>query len=362
MFQGLSVGRLFGVEIKLNISLIIIALLVTAITAGSVLPSAAPDYAIIVYIVAGMLTAVLFISSVLWHELAHAIVAQRYRIPVVQIVLYVFGGVAQIARDPERPGQEFWIAIAGPLSSLLLAAIFGTIGALVSGIGAAAASYLATVNLSLAVFNLLPGFPLDGGRVLRAILWKIWGSYKRASRGASRVGQGVAILFAIGAIGLILAGGGLFSGIWLLLIAAFLYSMATATLRMAGGASLPMGTPIRSVMRFNVPTIAPDTPLAILAWRYMDHAPDQAFPVMEGDYLVGIVSAAEVASIPRLEWGTVRAAKVMLRRDKVCFVAPDDDLAAAMTRLDALRQDHAPVFQDGRFLGMLNRRDIVYRT
>lgn len=361
MFQGITVGRIWGIEIKLNSSLLIIALLVTAIAGTSILPHTAPGFTAPVYLMAGGLIAILFIASVLWHELAHSLIAIRYKIPVVQIVLYVFGGVAQIARDPDRPIQEFWIALAGPISSLILAIGFGVIARL-GGLAGASASYLSTVNASLVIFNLLPGFPLDGGRVLRSILWAIQHSYKRATRQASRVGQGVAILLALSGIGLILAGYGLFNGVWLLLIALFLYSTASALYRGSKSGPLPLETSVRRVMRFNVPVIAPNLPLAMLAWKYMDQAHDQAFPVLEGDYLVGMITAAEVDPIPRLEWGKVRAVDAMRKRADLRIVAPDDELSAALAAMDALRLDHAPVIEAGRLVGMLNRRDIVYRT
>ncbi len=162
MFQGVTVGRIWGIEIKLNVSLIVIALLVTAIAAGSVLPIGAPGIQPIFYWAAGALIAVLFISSVLWHELAHSLIAIRYGIPVVQIVLYMFGGVAQIAREPERPGQEFWIALAGTISSMILAVAFGLIAHL-GGLAGASASYLSAVESFAGVVQFAARLPAGWG-------------------------------------------------------------------------------------------------------------------------------------------------------------------------------------------------------
>ena len=358
--QGWSVGRIGDIEIKINVSLAFIALFVTYSLAARLLPIVVPGAQPVLYWIVGLFSSVAFIGSVLWHELAHSVVAIRYGIPVVQIVLYLFGGVAQIARDPERPGQEFWIAIAGPISSIVLAIFFGGLSRL-GGLGGAACAWLALVNLTLALFNLLPGFPLDGGRVLRAILWRIGGSYRQATRQASRVGQGLAALFAIGGVVLIVRGE-VFNGIWFVLIAAFVFTAASASYRATRGASLPMQTPVRRVMRFNVPLVEPGWPLAILAWRYLDHARDQAFPVMVGSDLVGMVTAAEVDKIPRLEWGKVRVEQTMLPREKLCLINADDDLQSALDALEAKGMNHAPVFDAGQLVGMLNRRDIVYRT
>ncbi|MEP7284693.1 MAG: site-2 protease family protein [Chloroflexota bacterium] len=357
---GWSIGRINGIEIKLNPSLILVALLVTFSLAARILPRTVPGMPSGVYWFTGLLVSIIFIGSILWHELAHALVAMHYHIPVVQIVLHLFGGVAQIARDPERPGQEFWIAIAGPISSMSLAIGFGMLSIL-GNVAGAACGWLAIVNLTLALFNLLPGFPLDGGRVLRAILWQIGGSYRQATRQASRVGQVMAVLFLL--IGFIEAfNRDTFNSLWFVLIAAFLYGTASMSYRMAKGASLPMTTPVRRVMRFNVPVIEPAMPLAILAWKYLDQARDQAFPVMDGDSLVGMITAIEVDRIPRLDWGKFKVEQTMLPREKLCVIAPEDNIQAALTALEAAGINHAPVFEADRFVGMLNRRDIVYRT
>jgi Zn-dependent protease/predicted transcriptional regulator len=358
--QGWTIGRVGSIEIKLNISLAFIALLVAYVLAVGYLPSRVPHASSALYWITGLLVSAVFIGSILWHELAHSLVALRYGIPVVQIVLYLFGGVAQIARDPERPSQEFWIAIAGPASSMALAILFGMLSRL-NGLPGAACGWLAFVNFTLALFNLLPGFPLDGGRVLRAILWRIGGSYRQATRQASRVGQVMAGLFVLFALRLIITGDA-FNGIWFILIAAFLFGAASASYRMASGASLPMDTPVRRVMRFNVPVIEPTLPLAMLAWKYLDHARDQAFPVMNDGNLVGMITAMEVDKIPRLDWGKYRVEQLMLPRDKLCIVGPNDDLKAALSALEAVGMNHAPVFDADHLVGMLNRRDIVYRT
>jgi CBS domain-containing protein len=221
--------------------------------------------------------------------------------------------------------------------------------------------WLAVVNFMLAAFNMLPGFPLDGGRILRAAMWRYHGSYRKATRQASRTGQFMAILFALtGAVQIL--GGEFFNGLWLLMIAAFLYTAAASSYRMAKGGSLPMNTPVRRIMRFNVPIIEPATPLAFLAWKYFDHAKDQAFPVMRNGQLVGMVTATELNKISRIEWGKYRVEQVMLPRERLCVINPDDPLQTAFDALEAAGMDHAPVLDMSGLVGMLNRRDIVYRT
>jgi Zn-dependent protease/predicted transcriptional regulator len=366
--SGWRIGRIGEIEIKINPSLLIVAALVTVSVARVMMAYRMTAVNPVFYWIAGIVASVLFVASILWHELAHSIVAIRYHIPVVQIVLHLFGGVAQIARDPERPSQEFWIAIAGPISSLVLSLSFGLIsvmafnmtkpfGAIVGGMF----SWLAVVNFMLAAFNLLPGFPLDGGRILRAGMWRYHGSYRKATRQASRIGQAMAILFALSG-GIQIIRGELFNGLWLLMIAVFLYSAASTTFRMAKGGSLPMDTPVRRIMRFNVPIIEPTTPLAFLAWKYLDHARDQAFPVMQNGQLLGMVTVAEINKISRLDWGKYRVEQVMLPRERLCVINPDDHLQTAFEALEAAGMDHAPVLDVSGLVGMLNRRDIVYRT
>src|SRR5260221_3213409 len=267
--NGLTLGWVGDIEIKINVSLFFIALLVTLSLALGILPRSAPGANSAFYWVAGLLTAFIFIGSILWHELAHSLVAIHYHIPVIQIILYLFGGVAQIARNPERPAQEFWIAIAGPVSSLLLAALFWMLSAL-HGLPGAACAWLAVVNLTLALFNLLPGFPLDGGGVLRSILWQFGASLRQAIRKASRVGQGMAVLFVLFGLWQSLQGN-LFNGIWFILIGAFLYSAATVSYRSASGESLAMDAPVRRVMRSNMPTGEASMAVALPASRHLDH-------------------------------------------------------------------------------------------
>ena len=363
MGRTITIGYFDGIAIRLDGSVLLLALFVTVSAAVGWLPSVAPGQSPLLYGAVGLLIAFLFIGSILWHEMAHVIIARQYRLPVVQVVLYLFGGMAQIGRDPERPEHEFLIAIAGPVSSAILAAFFDLIGRSSSLVGAAA-FYLGSINLTLAVFNLLPGFPLDGGRILRAVLWQIEGSYTRASRQAARAGQIVAM--GLGLYGVLSLFGGILGGInglWLLLVALFLYRAAAQTFRMVRPAPLPSDSSVRRVMRQNAPVVAPELPLAIFAWRFFDHAPDQAFPVVDdARQLVGMVSALEMASVPRLEWGTYKVQDIMRPQAELPLIGPDDDIRQAATALDTARIDHAPVLADGQVIGMLNRRDITYRT
>jgi Zn-dependent protease len=357
--RGWRAGEIGGVEVRVDPSLLLIAALVTFTVGAGILPREVPRLNAALYWLFGAAAACIFILSILWHEMAHALMALRYRVPVKRIVLHLFGGVAFIARDPERPAHEFWIAVVGPLSSLALAFLFGALGNLPDLTGAVC-RWLALINLTLALFNLLPGFPLDGGRVLRAMLWHFNGSYRKATRQASRVGQAMAALFVVFALLLFLSGF-LFNALWFVLIASFLYGNASLSYRMSQG-GLPNEAPLFRVLRHNVPLIDARLPLALLVWRYLDHAPDQAFPVFRDGALIGMITAAQVERVPRLDWGRVRAGDVMLPLSAFPILFVTEPLERAKAQLDAYNVDHAPVFDGAQFVGMVNRRDIVYRT
>jgi Zn-dependent protease len=202
MNSSLTLGRIFGIPIRLHISWVLIALLVTFSLAGGIFPQQYPGWDTATYWVVGAITAVLFFGSVLVHELGHSVVALREGIPVRNITLFIFGGVAQIGREPATAGAEFRVAIAGPLTSLALAAGFGALSPVLRVLDTplvAMASYLAQINLLLAAFNMIPGFPLDGGRVLRSLIWRWKGSVLTATRWASTVGRGVPLCLSASA-------------------------------------------------------------------------------------------------------------------------------------------------------------------
>lgn len=357
--SGLTIGRLAGVEIRLNGSLLLLALLVT-LAVSAWLPAAVPGVSGVGYLVAGLFAALIFMGSVLWHEMAHVVTALRYQLPVRQVTLHMYGGIAELTRDPERPAHEFWIAIAGPLSSLALAVFFG-INRSLPGLVGAICGWLAGVNLTLAVFNLLPGFPLDGGRVLRAVLWARSGSYKVATQQASRVGQVVAALFALFALWMLL-GGLLFNALWFFGIAFLVYQMATAMFRMASGTSMPMTMPVRRVMRFPPNTIDPRKPIAFLAWKYFDRDHDQPVIVLDEGQVVGLVTFFDIDRFPRLEWGRIHVNEVMQPRDRIAVLDVDDTIGLALDRFDKTGTSYAPVLDGTVLVGVVFRRDIVYRT
>lgn len=228
MGKTFTIGRLFGIQFRLHFTWFIIFFLVTGILIY-------PDYSHLSHWLIGIVTSLLFFASVVVHEFAHGLVGRANGIPISSITLFIFGGIAQMTREPTRPAAEFKMALAGPLSSLILGVVFGVTWLLVRENGgpfSAVVSWLAIMNLILAVFNLIPGFPLDGGRVFRSVLWHFTGDFNRASRIATRVGQGFGYLFILGGILLIVLQPMRFTwfdGLWIAAIGWFLERAASSS-------------------------------------------------------------------------------------------------------------------------------------
>src|SRR4249919_1582176 len=262
MRASISLGRIAGIKVGINASVfLIIAILVGGLATGQ-LPAAFPGHSVVAYVIAAIVAAVLFLASLLAHELAHSVVARRNGVGVDSIVLWLLGGVAQLRGEPKTPGADFRIAVVGPLTSLGLGAVFGAIGAIAAALDAGGLvvgglTYLAATNILLAVFNLIPAAPLDGGRVLRAALWRRSGNREAAAITAARAGRFVG--FAMVGLGLLQALlTGSFSGIWLVLIGWFLVSAATAEEQQARMGSRLSGVRVADVMTEN-PVVADGT-------------------------------------------------------------------------------------------------------
>jgi len=230
MGRAFNLGKLFGIQFRLHFTWFIIFALVTVFLVS-------PDYSQWLKWIIGIITSLLFFASVVAHELAHSLVGRANGIPIESITLFIFGGVAQMTREAPRPGAELKMAAAGPICSLIIGGLFGLLWFITQGIGGPIAditSWLALINVMLAVFNLIPGFPLDGGRVFRALLWRLTGNYGRSSRIAARIGQGIGYLFILGGIVIIFLhpfGWSWFDGVWIALIGWFLESAASVSYR-----------------------------------------------------------------------------------------------------------------------------------
>jgi Zn-dependent protease/CBS domain-containing protein len=366
VLQGsVRIARLFGIDIRVHISWILIAALFFYLNFEAF--SVALPLIPLERTVLALVTTALFFASVLLHELSHSIVARRFRLPVHSITLFLFGGVSNLRREPDSARAEFLMAAVGPFTSFVLAGVFwlARIVAIdeLRGIPREALPYmfeqLSFINLALGVFNLLPGFPLDGGRVLRSALWGLRSDRRWATRVATRGGQAVAGLLALWGVFQLSQPGGQFAGTWTMLIAFFLFNAASASYRQEQFDDSLRRVSVASLMTRELATVPSDLPVQGLVNMYVLPMRGRAFPVEQSGAFVGVVSVADVRRIPRAEWPLHRVAEIMTPLQRVESLRPDDDAQRGLERL--LRGDLAqlPVVQDGQIVGLFER-DVVF--
>jgi Zn-dependent protease/CBS domain-containing protein len=374
------IGTVFGIKLLVDPSWIFIFLLVT-FQLVTQLWQLHPGWSSALSLLLAIGTALLFFGSVLVHELAHAVVALRQGIPVLNITLFLFGGVANIQREPPSPRAEFLITIVGPIASFLLGVLFLALSYIIGGIGSLGATvevvlarlgplgtmfvWLGSVNILLAVFNLLPGFPLDGGRVLRSALWAATGNLRKATLWAGRVGQALAWLFIVGGVATVfgariaLIASRPLSGLWLIFIGWFLNNAATQSYRQLLARDLLVGVPVSRVMRADVPAVVPHHSVNQLVHEHIMGTDQHAFPVLRDDQLVGLVCLHDVRRVPRSEWDTTSVQAIMTPADQLIVTSPEEDLADAIERLVRREVGQLPVLHAGHFVGLLRQRDVA---
>jgi len=359
---GIALFRVGGILVRLDYSWFFIFLLLLWSLAAGYLPAAHPNQPPGFYWLAGLVAALLFFGSILLHELAHAFAARRYGIETPEITLFLFGGVSQMRAEPARPAAELVIAIAGPLTSVLLALLFWAIG---TGLPddsapmlAVVCRYLTWVNAALAVFNLLPGYPLDGGRVLRALLWYRTGSLRRATRTAANVGKGLAgAIMVLGGVQIFM--GNLIGGLWLLFIGMFLRGMAARGYENVVMRQALDDAVVEQVMRREPVSVSPSLSLRQLADDYFLVYGFRSFPVVEDDTVLGLIAIEDMRHVPRTEWSAVRVADRMRRVGPDTTVAPDTPLTDALRKLSASGPGRLLVMRDGRLVGLLSKEGLA---
>ncbi|MFW6151241.1 MAG: site-2 protease family protein [Chloroflexota bacterium] len=360
MRSSLRLGRIAGIEVGIHYTWIFIFILVTWSLAQGFFPQYYPGWDRVSYWATGVVAALLLFVSVLLHELAHSLVAQARGMRVQSITLFIFGGVSNIEEEAERPRVEFTMAIVGPLTSLVLAGLFW---ALVQTVAdrqsplAAMLSYLALINAILGVFNLVPAFPLDGGRVLRSILWERTGSLSRATNIAATVGRlfGWALI-AFGVFQLL--SGNFLGGLWIAFIGWFLSSAADASRQEMAMRGYLSGVKVKDVMDPNPETIEPETPVARMVENVFRRQHRRAVPVSEDDKLLGIVTVTDVKDLSRDQWGETAVREVMTR-EPLYSVAPEEELSSAMKLISQHDINQLLVLEGGRLVGFLSRADIL---
>jgi Zn-dependent protease len=361
MRGSLNLGKILGIPIRLHVSWFLIAILITWTLAAGYFPQEYPGWPAATYWLVGAITAVFFFASVLIHELGHSVLALREKVPVKSITLFIFGGVAQIGREPPTAGAEFRIAIAGPLSSLGLAALFGGLGAVLADNATLAAplAYLGRINLLLALFNMIPGFPLDGGRVLRAALWAFGGSLQNATKWASRAGRVVAFGFILIGVGQVLLGG-LLNGLWLAFIGWFLNNAAESSYQQVRLRDMLSGVKARSVMTQECSTVPSRLGVDRLVEDYVLAGGQRCFFVADNGSTEGLITLHNLRSVPREQRLGLTANQVMTPIDGVLRVHPEDDVWNVLQQMDENDVNQVPVMDNGSFVGMITRERLLH--
>jgi len=352
-----KIGTLMGIPIRIHYSWLIIFGLLTWMLSSRYFPQVTPDLPFVSYWVSGILAALLLFASVAFHELAHSWVAQKYRLTIESITLYIFGGVAQLKGEPPHPRAEFWIAVAGPLSSFFLSAVFFIIMINTSGESKALFSYLARLNLILGIFNLIPGFPMDGGRVLRSIIWGKKKDYFYATQKASLIGRGIALFFIFYGLFSIFTGGP--GGIWLMLIGWFLYSAAQTSYQQATLQEILSGVKVKDIMVREMQSLDPLSSLSEAVDRYFLRFGYGGFPVMDRGKFLGILTLKEVKNVPREEWGRVRVSEVFIPHDKRWEVSPEADVITALELMIKEDKGRIIVADKDQIVGLITRNGIA---
>lgn len=363
MRSSWRLGKILGVEVNIDPSWLVIFALITFTLGGSYFPQQYPDWPSGLHWLIGVVTSFLFFASVLAHELTHSLVAIRQGEKVRNITLFIFGGVAQITEEPDRPIKEFAMAIAGPISSLLIAVFFGLFWLLFRTISqplAALGRYLAMINAILAVFNMIPGFPLDGGRVLRAIVWGITGNLKKATRVASLTGQGVAFLLILVGLRQVFAGG-FINGLWLIFIGWFLHSAAVRGYHQVVVREMLRGLRAEDLMTRDFETVPGGLSLQDLVDEYILGRHRHTFVVAEGGRLEGIVSLADIKKVARDQWSSTTVRQTMTPRERLEIISPEDDGYVVLQRLSGRDVGLLPVIEEDRVIGILHRSHILRR-
>ena len=359
--RRLEIFEIWGIPIRIHVSWLLVFGLVAASLAVGYFPHEYPGWAVGTYWAVGAITALIFFASILVHELGHCWVALRNRIPIRSITLFVFGGIAQIAREPGAPAVEFRVAIAGPVTSLALAGLFGAAWLVVRDVPALAAPaiWLARINFLVAVFNLVPGFPLDGGRVLRALVWRFTGSLRRASRTASAVGQMVAFGFITWGI-LTALNGNVIGGIWIALIGWFLQNAAAASYAETNLRELLRDVTVAQAMTSDCRRIERGTSLERVVREEVLGAGRRCFVVTDAGRMVGLLTLHEIKAVPQEQWATVTAGHVMTPAEKVTTVGPKADLLTTLEKMDDADVAQMPVVEAGELLGMIAREQVLH--
>ncbi len=358
--KSISLGRIFGIPVGVDYSWFLILALFTFTFATNYYPAEFTTWPTAEYWIVGVITALMLFVCVLLHELGHSLVSQQYKIPVKDITLYIFGGISQISAEPTSAWSEFWITLVGPLVSFVLAGIFALLSLVVVGFAPILAlfKYLAYINLALGIFNLLPGYPLDGGGVLMSIIWGISHNRHRAILVASIVGTIFAYLLILLGV-LQIFSGNLFNGLWIAFVGWFMQSASAGQVQQERIKGLLTGHKVSEAMNRNYAMIQSDTKLQYLVDNHILGSSQRSFIVKDGDDVVGLLTLHHLKDIPRDQWAATTAAQAMIPVSKLKQIRLDTDLWDAIQEMDRDGVNQLPVMEAAQIQGMLTREDVI---
>lgn len=361
MEPNIRIGRIFGIEIGVNYSWFIIFFLITY-SLWREFSAENPGWFTYTYVLAALLTSLLFFLSLLAHEMSHSLLALQKGLPVKSITLFVFGGVSRIEKDAMTAGTEFLVGVIGPVSSFVIAFIcFGLSLLFEKGSPLGAIFYwLWWINLGLAIFNFIPGYPMDGGRVLRAAIWAVTGSVSKATNIASAIGQGFGYLMI--ALGVVLAfsgRGSLFSGLWLAFIGFFLFDAARSSRQAATFERAISGATAQDVMSAGCPVIPAHISLNEFFDDYLMRTGNRCFIVASDGRMLGLLTPHDLKSVARDHWGAIPVERAMTPFESMHSVAPNTDLHKVIEVMENDSVSQVPVVSDGHLEGLVRREDVL---
>lgn len=362
MGNAFNLGKLFGIQFRLHYTWFIVFVLVVISLSTQYFPTSYPGWSHLVYWTIGVITSLLFFASVVAHELAHSFVARVNGIPVKSITLFIFGGVAQITREATKASTEFVMAAAGPACSLVIGGLFALLWLFTKSVSepvAGMALWLAYVNGMLAAFNLIPGFPLDGGRVFRSLLWRFTGNYSRSTLIATQVGRGVGYLFILGGILVMFFLHEWFSGLWLAFIGWFLENAASASYRQTQQREGLLGITVTQVMTSEFPVVPSNITVNHLVQGHVFTSGRHFFLVADEGELKGILTLHNIKSVSQQSWDTTQVKEIMTPVDKLKTARPDQEALSILEQMIENDINQMPVVREGRVIGLITRDNLL---
>lgn len=362
MRNSFSLGTIFGIELRADFSWLVALVLLVWMLSAHYFPMNYTGLASDATLALAIGTAIFSFASVIAHELGHSLVSRRLGLPVPRITLFIFGGLAQLSREPERPRDEFLIAAAGPLVSLGLALGFGFLagaGPDVVGLPLSAfGRWLGTINLGLALFNLLPGFPLDGGRMLRAIVWGLSHNFKKATFVAGATGRLIAFGLIVWGI-LQIFQGNWADGLWIAFIGWFIDQAAAQSVARVALQDMLAGHTAREAMMIDCPRVGPVMTIQKLVDEVVLTSGRRCFPVVGGERVTGLITLNEIRHVPREQWGTTTLGTAMIPLKELKSVSPDTGLFEVFEQLTEANVNQLPVVDNGQLVGMIARENVL---